>query len=464
MDRWGLTAVLVLLVVVAGTERAMVTCEERFPRRDAPPGAAPLSQLGPPEEDPAWVIASPRKAAKAALGVAPESGLKPPAWAANAGSQLNSLAANGPGSAVITGERNLSAYRAADGRGLWRRAFPDAEAAQLEPTGRGVAVLTLTAGERRAQDAEPEEREPEDRTWRVATIARGEVSSCSELGSLASAGGVPRPALATDPGRGLVATVHSQANRSRVILRRQGGAEEAWEAEVGGEWNAVAVAGPAVILGNASRDPRNRSLVALNVSDGRPRWDVPQSEAARHAPTGVESPPGLGRARIAGLRTAGERLVGAGMRVTRDNGDGVLGRTLAADAASGRMLWSGASLQPLGPAPTVTVADGLLLGADDPTGPDAPIRAVDLRAGRLRWTSHLGPGKELGDLLRYGSRIYASGGEPAVVEAATGRARPLTSQTAARDVYWFSGGATIAAGRLILTTSEGLLFAFPLRP
>lgn len=134
------------------------------------------------------------------------------------------VSASPPGRPASRPEDAVVAYRARDGRALWRRGRP-AGRLLLEPLRHGVAARTT---------AEP--LAEHDATRVSAFDARGEDTGCEKLEGPPDEGGTPRADASTDSARELIATVAPAGGRSRVRLLRDGGRDEAWSTGLDGEW------------------------------------------------------------------------------------------------------------------------------------------------------------------------------------------------------------------------------------
>lgn len=440
---WAVLGVGVAVAAGAvAVERSTVTCGERLPELSPPAGAVPLAQLasgGSPAD-------RERRAGtlRAAGAVRPETGVGALRWGAQAVTDplemIPSEVVSAGSAVVVRTDGELIALRARDGRGLWRRALPHG-GADLEPLRNGVAVWTIQL-----------DGWFRDRSQVTMLDERGQVVDCADLGGPPTGEDIDArtgTAAATDPRRGLVVAVGRDGDSSRVTLWRDGGREQVWEAETPGEWGAVAVAGDTVVVGDAGRDPEDRALVGLRLADGRPLWSVPRSVADRVAP-GAPDPSRAGRARIAWLRAGGGRLLAAGERSLPIEGR-LPGRTLAVDARSGRVVWTGASVTRGGPLTELEPAGDLLLAV----GSFFPVLAVDVATGRPRWKA---PGSE--DLVRRGERILFLGNTPTVASVADGRPRPLSRPVP--GAFWDGLGGTEADGHVVIATASGLVLAFPM--
>lgn len=435
-----LLAAFALAAVAIVVERLWVTPGERFASTDGLVDAVAPAQLDRlPSSG-----RSPRRVLGGAQSAVGRAGLGPLAWAASTEESAYEVESARGRFHVLT-QGGLAALDAATGRPLWQRLRP-AGPATIEPLRDGVAMLTAPGGRSKGRSA----------VRATAFDDAGEPVRAVDLGDSEAGPTDLRAGIATDPARELLATVSGDDERSEVRLFRDGGREEAWKREVKGDWAEVAVAGDIVVLGNATSDPPERTLLALDLDDGDERWSVPLAVARAAAPEDADPiSPGEG-ARLVTPRIAGTRVLAQAAIQTSAAGDQSSGRLLAFDARSGRLAWRGPAVPGRGSRALLEPVGGVVLSG----GPEYPFTAVDLASGKVRWARDLEPGKDLGSVAPTPGRTYLTGGRPVAIDLRTGRAEALAA--AGKRFYWFTLGGAVTAGHLVVATQEGYLFAYRL--
>lgn len=423
-------------------ERLWVTAEERYARTEGLVRTIGPSQLERLPGARTEFNVPTFRAARAAVG---RGGLGPLAWGA-ATKEWPFAIQPARGRLHVLMEGGLAALDAVTGRPLWERHRPPA-AATIAPLRTGVALMAVP------NDAS------DDRKVRVTAFeGAGEVSRALDLGRTEPQDRQRYDALAgmaTDPTRDLLATVRA-GSPSEVRLFGRGGRDEEWSVKVEGEWGEVAIAGDVVVVGNTSGD--GPALRALALDDGQERWSTPAAVARGAAPppertvTGAAQP----RARLGRLVSAGSTIVAHSLLV-EDGGPLLGGRLVGLDARTGRLAWRGPSIRDAGGRSLPAVVGSTLVVSS----PSDLTVAVDVPSGRVLWRRELGAGKDLGELIRSPQGTYLSGGAPMRVDPRTGRAEKLPPGRR-RGLYWFTLGGAASAGRLVLGTMDGYLFAYRL--
>jgi outer membrane protein assembly factor BamB len=436
----ALVAVAVVAAAGFGAERAVTTCGERFAEV-----SGEFDRAGPPEavvRDESNTLADVhRRAIAAARNLAPGSGLRRLVWAVETHSLSGNVAALGD-RFVLTAGATVAALAAADGRALWERELPG-ERAGLWTWRDGVVVL---AGPSRFSD---------ESDAHVAMLDRdGEMLRCETLDVDPDA---DRYGVDVDR-EGRVAVLEGGGQRTRLRLFTEGGRADAWDVELDGDFASVVIAGETVVVGDRARARGGPAAIGVDSESGERRWDLKATALDRDTPD-----PGPYRdrfaeldpsPRLARLRAGGPGVVGHALLSISDAGDVAPGRLLAIDTTTGKPVWRTRTEVPLRRRDELELQDGRVLAA---TSTDlGEVLAFNADDGRPLWRSEGGPGKELGDLIVSGERIYATGGRPAVLAARTGRLRELSRDGS----NWFGLRGALGPDHLAILLDVGLVVVY----